>query len=290
MRMKQGVLCIIVWMCLGLLQAQAQIATDILDEVSDSVGGITDVLFPGVTNIRLGAGPAVSPDYEGSDDYRIKALPLLSFRYRDLIEVDNNHLRVNFFGFNPTVHEKHFQAGPLLNINFGRDENNNPALAGLGNIGTSLELGVFGSYSLGPTRTRIRYLHGVTGGHSGTKVIGDVRVVLLKTDKAAVSASINTTWADNSYMSEYFSINPAQALASGMPRFNAGAGLKDTGIGITGNYELSRRWAILVHADYKRLLGDAADSPIVSLRGSPDQAAAGVFLIFSFEKKEPSQK
>jgi len=277
-------------MCLGLPRAHAQIATDILDEVSDSVGNITDVLFPGVTNIRLGLGPTISPDYEGSDDYKIKALPLVSFRYKDLIEVDNNNLRVNFFGFNPTVHEKHFRAGPLLKIDFGRNENDNPALAGLGNIGTSVELGVFGSYSAGPTRTRIRFFHDVAGGHSGTRVIGDVRLVLLKTDKAAVSSSINTTWADNNYMSEFFSITPAQSLASGMPRFNAGAGLKNAGIGITGNYELTRRWAVLVHADYKRLLGDAVDSPIVSLHGSPNQFATGVFLIFSFEKKEQSQK
>ena len=289
MRMKQGLICIIVWMCLGLPRARAQIATDIIDDVSDSVGSITDVLFPGVTNIRLGLGPTISPDYEGSDNYKIKALPLLSFRYKDLIQVDNNHLRVNLFGFNPTIHSKRFRAGPQLNIDFGRDENNNPALAGLGNIGTSVELGVFGSYSAGPTRTRIRFLHGIAGGHSGTRIIGDVRLVLLKTDKIAVSTSISTTWADNSYMDKFFSINPAQSVASGMRLFNAGAGLKDAGVGITGNYELSRRWAVLIHADYKHLLGDAADSPIVSLRGSHNQAAAGVFLIFSFEKKQ-SQK
>lgn len=285
MRRKQGLVCIIIWMSLGLPRAHAQIATDILDEISDSVGNITDVLLPGVTNIRLGLGPAISPDYEGSDNYRIRALPLISFRYRDLVEVDNNHLRVNFFGFNPTVHSRHFRAGPQLNIDFGRDETDDPALAGLGNIGTSVELGIFGSYSTGSVRTRFRFLHDVAGGHSGSKVIGDVRTVLLKTDKAAVSASVSATWVDNNYMDKFFSINQAQSLASGMPVFNAGAGLKDTGVGITGNYQFSRRWAVLVHADYRRLLGDAADSPIVSLRGSPDQFAAGVFAIFSFDGK-----
>lgn len=289
MRLIQGLLFITV--CLPLAQARAaEIATEIFDELGDSVGSITDVLFPGVTNIRLGLGPVLSPDYEGSDDYNIRPLPLVSFRYKDLIEVDNNHLRVNVFGLNPTFHEKHFRAGPQLKIDFGRDENDNPALAGLGNIGTSVELGVFGSYTAGPTRTRIRFLHDVAGGHSGTKVLGDVRLVLLKTDTTAVSGSLSTTWADNRYMDEFFSINAAQSLASGMTTFNAGSGIKDAGIGITANYRLSRRWAVLVHADYKRLLGDAADSPIVAQRGSPNQAAAGVFAIFSFDGKKNSEE
>lgn len=283
MRFSHGLMNTVFLLCLAQSQARAaQIATDILDEVSDSVGSITDVLFPGVTHVRLGLGPVISPDYEGSDDYNIKPLPLVSFRYKDLIEIDNNHLRVNVFGLDPTVRKKHFKAGPQLKIDFGRNENDNPDLAGLGNIGTSVELGLFGSYSAGPTRTRIRFLHDVAGGHSGTRVIGDVRLVMLKTDTTAVSGFISATWADNNYMDKFFSINTAQFLDSGMAAFNAGSGIKDAGIGVTANYKLSRRWAVLVHADYKRLLGDAADSPIVARRGSPNQAATGVFAIYSF--------
>jgi len=269
-------------LCVGSPQARAQVTSSIIDEFGDSIGDITDVLFPGVTNIRLGLGPAISPDYEGADNYDIKPLPLLSFRYKDLIEVDNNHLRVNLFGLNSLVRKKHFRAGPQIRVDFGRDEDDNPDLSGLGNIGTSVELGVFGSYTVGPARARIRVLHDVAGGHSGTKVIGDVRWVLLKTDRLAVSGSASTTWADNTYMDEFFGINTAQALASGLPSFNAGAGLKDAGISVVANYKLSRHWALLGNVEYKRLLGDAGDSPIVSTRGSADQAAAGVFVIYSF--------
>jgi outer membrane protein len=50
--------------------------------------------------------------------------------------------------------------------------------------------------------------------------------------------------------------------------------------GIT--HQLSRSFGIYGYAGYDRLIGDAADSPIVRLRGSPDQFSGGVALYFSF--------
>jgi outer membrane protein len=283
MHLNKRLVATVLCLYLGQAQVHAQVSTDIIDAVADSIGDITDVLFPGVSNIRLGLGPAISPDYEGSDDYKVRAAPLVSLRYKDLITVNNNNVRVNLFGFDKLVKlNKHFKAGPLIRIYSGRDENDNPDLAGLGDTGTSVELGIFGSYSRGPARTRIRIFHDVAHGYSGTRIIGDVRLVLLKTDKIAVTGSINSTWVDNNYMDTFFSVNQAQSLASGLPVYNAGSGIKDTGIEIVANYELSRRWAFMANANYKRLLGDAADSPVVSLRGSANQVTAAVFMIYSF--------
>src|SRR3546814_4881132 len=39
-------------------------------------------------DIRLGAGALVKPDYEGSDDYEVAPLPLLSVNYRDIVLLD----------------------------------------------------------------------------------------------------------------------------------------------------------------------------------------------------------
>lgn len=289
MHLKKKLAGTVLCLCLGQSQVHAQVSTDAIDAVADSISDITDVLFPGVSNIRLGLGPAISPDYEGSDDYKVRAAPLVSLRYRDLITVNNNSVRVNLFGVDKLVElNKHFKAGPLFRIESGRDENNNPALEGLGNTGTSVELGIFGSYSRGPARTRLRVFHDVAHGHSGTRVIGDVRLVMLKTDKVAVTGSISSTWVDNNYMDNFFSVNQAQSLASGLPVYNAGSGIKDAGVGIVANYELSPRWAFMGNVNYTRLLGDAADSPIVSLRGSANQVTAAVFVIYSFGVKQKS--
>lgn len=277
-------------LCLCLVQAQAQVSTDIIDNVTDSIGDITDVLFPGISNIRLGLGPAISPRYEGSERYKIKAAPLISLRYKDLVTVDNNSVRVNMFGLNSSVNGTRFKVGPEFRIAHGRKEKKDPDLAGLGNTGTSVELGVFGSYRLGPTRTRLRLFHDVANGHNGTRVIGDIRYVMLESEDIVVTSSVSSTWADNNYMDTFFSVNTAQSLASGLPVFNAGSGIKDAGIGIVANYKISTRWAVLFNTNYKRLLGDAADNPLVSLRGSANQFSGAVFVIYSFVGKKQSTK
>lgn len=282
MRLINGLICTVLCLSLGQTQARAQDAGHMTNSVASSIGDLTDVLFPGVTNLRVGLGSTISPDYEGSDDYHLKTTPLVSLRYRNVITVHNNKVSVNVLDIDRQVGNERFKAGPELRIDSGRDESDSPDLAGLGDTGTSVEVGVYGSYTRGRTRTRVRIFHDVANGHSGTRVVGDVRLVMLERAKFAVIGSISGTWADNIYMDTFFAVNRAQSQASGLPVFSAGAGIKDADIRIVGNYKISQRWSLVVSTDYKRLLGDAADSPIVSQRGSANQAAGAAFITYDF--------
>lgn len=281
-RLVEVLICSVLSTTIGQTQARAQVRGHIADSVAVSIGDLTDVLFPSVTNLRVGLGSTISPDYEGSDDYHVRATPLVSLRYSDVIKINNNNVSVNVVGIDRQVGSDRFRAGPEFRIDSGRDESDSPDLAGLGDTGIRVELGVYGSYTRGRTRTRIRIFHNVANGHSGTRVVGDVRLVMLERAKVAVIGSISGTWADSSYMETFFGVNQAQSQASGLPVFNAGAGIKDARIGISVNYRISHRWALVVHTDYERLLRDAADSPIVSLRGSPNQATGALFMTYAF--------
>src|SRR3546814_9146775 len=69
------------------------------------------------------------PDYEGSDDYEVAPLPLLSVNYRDIVFLDKTTtLGANVFTLRgPGPNDKlHF--GPLLRYQFGRDQDSNDAL------------------------------------------------------------------------------------------------------------------------------------------------------------------
>ncbi len=266
----------------GGAPAKAQSLDGILTNVTDTLSDVTDVLVPGITNIRVGLGPVVSPAYEGSDDYKIKAAPVISFRYRDLIQVDNNRIRVNIFGRDGFIESENFKAGPLLRLDFGRDETDSPDLAGLGNVGTSLELGAFASYTAGPVRARLRLRQDVISGHSGMTVIGDVSVAIYRDERLAVTGTGHMTYADNSYMDSFFSVTAAQALTSGLAAFDAGSDLKDIGISFGANYFISDTWSVLAHAGYEKIMGDAKSSPIVSVRGSSNQFTGGIFAIYTF--------
>lgn len=262
--------------------AKAQSLDGILTNVTDTLSDVTDVLLPGVTNIRVGLGPILTPAYHGSDDYKVKAAPVISFRYRDLIQVDNNRIRVNVFGRDSIIESENFKAGPLLRLDFGRDESDSPDLAGLGEVGTSLELGAFASYTAGPVRARVRLRQDVISGHSGMTVIGDVSVAIYRDERLAVTGTGHMTYADNSYMDSFFSVTAAQALTSGLAAYDAGSDLRDIGISFGANYFVSDTWSVLAHAGFEKIMGDAKDSPIVSVQGSSNQFTAGIFAIYTF--------
>ncbi len=188
--MRVGIGLAVAALGLSFTQAQAQTIDGLLSNVTDTISDVTDVMLPGVTNVRIGVGPVLTPAYEGSNDYKIKAAPLISLRYRDLIQIDNNRIRVNVFGRDSLFQSENFKAGPLARIDFGRDENDSPDLTGLGNVGISIELGLFAQYTFGPTRLRVRGQQDVASGHSGMLVTTDLGVAIYRSDRLAVTGSL----------------------------------------------------------------------------------------------------
>ncbi|MDX2223158.1 MAG: MipA/OmpV family protein [Rhodospirillaceae bacterium] len=256
------------------------------DNVFSDTAGIfsemLDTLMPGVTNVRLGLGPAWSPRFEGSDNYKVRAAPLISLRYRDLIEIDNNNLRVNILGRGNLLDSANFSAGPLVKVDFGRDESDSIDLRGLGKVGTSLELGVFGAYTAGPARYRLKFRQDVTSGHSGLLIDADVTLAVYRSDTFAVGSRLSTTWASSDYMNSYFGVTAAQAAASGLAVYRAGSGMKDVTLSAGGEYRFSERWALVLNGSVSQLLSDAKNNPLVDTRGSPTQLSLGAFAVFTF--------
>ncbi|MEX2352713.1 MAG: MipA/OmpV family protein, partial [Gammaproteobacteria bacterium] len=273
MRFYPGTAGILFFCFVCTAPAQVIDSDAVVSAVTDTLTDVTDSFLSDIHNARIGLGPVASPDYDGSDDYKLSIKPLLTLRYRDVVQIDNNRLRVFVVGSELMVPSEKFKAGPLLKIGSGRDESGNTDLAGLGEVGNSIELGVFASYETGPAQLRLRLQQDIANGHSGMMIIGDVQVGFYRTDKMTIIGSISLTWANENYMESSFGVNGAQSVASGLPVFNAGSGLKDIRGGFGANYNISEYWSILGFAGYARSLGDANDSPIVTLRGSANQVA-----------------
>ena len=83
-------------------------------------------------------------------------------------------------------------------------------------------------------------------------------------------------------MSAFFGVTAAQALASGLTTFTATSGLKDISLAFGANYKVTDSWALVANAGYSKLLGDAKNSPIVSVQGSSSQFVGGIFAVYSF--------
>ncbi len=276
----------LVFLGLSVTSARAQILDETLDTVTETLTYITDEVLVGITNFRAGAGPVLKPDYRGSNNYKVSFTPLLSFKYRDVLQFDNNRIRINIFGSDSIIPTENFTAGPSLSVDFGRDEKANPALEGLGDVGASGEIGIFASYKFGPTRLRLRMRRDVTSSFSGMKIAGDFRVVVYNKDKTTMVGAISSSWVDNDYMEKFYGVTPEQSLSSGLPEFDPSSGIMDVSLQFGLNQQISSKWAAIIYTNYTRLLGDVANSPIVDQSGSPSQISLSggysLFIVFKF--------
>lgn len=231
--------------------------------------------------VMLGAGAIYMPEFEGSKDSEIQPFPFISVEYRDIAYIRGPEIGVNVIRLQATE-DFSIKAGPVARYRRDRPEDRNTALRGLGDVGTAIELGGALSFDYRQAWVRISLAKDVAGGHDGLVGEGEAGIRFNLSDTLNASASARASWADKDYMSTYFGVTAAQAARSGLPVYRAGSGLKDVGAGLNLNYMLGEHWMVSAIGGYSRLLGDAADAPLVVRRGSPDQWQGGLFLAYRF--------
>ncbi|MEM6667002.1 MAG: MipA/OmpV family protein, partial [Pseudomonadota bacterium] len=89
-------------------------------------------------------------------------------------------------------------------------------------------------------------------------------------------------FADDEYMDTYFGVSNAEAARSRFTAFDAGAGIKSAGVIADTRYQWNDNWAVTAEASWHRLVGDAADSPVVDLAGEENQFTAGIGVAYRF--------
>jgi len=239
-------------------------------------------------SFSFGLGAAIAPRFIGSDNYVANPLPLITW-------VKNGRtLRNNGFGFEYDVTQgSTFDFGPILRIDTGRDDlnsANDPVIEALGKISLTAELGGF----VATTRPLITSRKGppilwtarasivqAVSGHEGFIIEGAVGIVR-PSRKWITSVTATTSFASGSYQDAYFSVTGAQSIASGLATFDADAGLRDIGVGAFVRYNINSKWSFNTIASFRRLVGDAADSPIVTERGSANQGFLGLNVSYTW--------
>ena len=242
--------------------------------------------------VTLGTGSLVTPSYEGDDDYDVMILPNIQLRYEDRFFASVQEGA----GYN-LLRAGNFTAGPIGRIKFSRKEDGDQTftisgsktddLLGLGDVNTTLELGGFLRYRSGPFSAGAELRQAVSG-HDGLVMNIDMNVsgrITTFGPPVIWSAGPRLKIVDDNYNTAYFGVNPAQSSASGLPVYEAGAGLHSFGVGALAFLPLDRKgqWSLVAFTGYDRLTGDVGDSPLVRMRGRADQFSAGVFLSYTFD-------
>jgi outer membrane protein len=177
------------------------------------------------------------------------------------------------------------RAGPVGKFVASRKANSYSELNGLGDVNAAIELGGFVEYfPVDWFRTRVELRQGF-GGHHG--VVADVSadVIVPVMQRFTVSGGPRFTWESTNATSPYFGIDAVQAMATGLPAFNAKGAAHSIGAGAQVSYRINPQWEVHSYIEYERLLGDAAASPLVTFRGSPNQTTIGIGASYSFDVK-----
>lgn len=232
--------------------------------------------------VTLGAGGLYRPRYEGSSIYRPMVGPTIDLLYADRLFLSTGEgIGVNL------LRGKGYRAGVAVSYDLGRDVNIDDRLRGLGDIAPAAEAKIFGEVALLPVVLRLDVRRGL-GGHDGFIAdVGAYMPIPLDGDsgkKTVAFVGPTVTLADSNYMQSYFGVGVRQAaraqqLGNPLRRYDADGGLKSAGVGATVLHHFSERWFVEGQAAWSRLLGSAADSPIVT---SDSQFTGGLSFGYHF--------
>jgi len=230
------------------------------------------------TATSLGLGFGIVPDYEGSSDYTVVPLPYLSMRFANNMSIlwVANKASANL------VPSGNWMAGPIVEYIRSRADVDNNRVDRMKNVDAALMMGGFVGYRIDRFSFVFEAMADVADGNDGVVLrLKGLYHMPINEEWSALFIAY-TTYADNDYMEAYFGVDGADSRRSGLKTYDADAGFKDVGFVVPVTYSPFEHWSFMGAVGYKRLVGDAEDSPVVDDAGDPNQFVAGAFAIYKF--------
>lgn len=209
------------------------------------------------SSLILGAGAIYAPEYEGSEDYKVRALPVINYRNGRFFAGS-----LGGVGYDLSNNED-LSFGPLLSYQFGRDEDDNERLEGLGDIDGGADIGAFARWNLQPFSVNTTVKYGL-GDVDGVQLKLGVGYALPLGPKDNLSFDASIDWADETVMSTFFGVTPEQSARSGLAAYDADSGIRRYGVGASWTHAYTPQIFSTLNAGIYQLGGEAADSPITT--------------------------
>lgn len=269
--------------------------TTVLAQVPDAPTEAAGLDTPDRTDVRqkewrwtLGLGPALMPEYEGSDKYTLVPLPL--------VKAQKGPVHATLLGLHLTsnlIPDANWRLGPSLNVRRGYGNADEKSVRQL-DVDREFELGVKGGYDIplgsagGGVRPRstlalaAEFLVDVSDKSNGYILTPSVTYKTALSERWSLGAGANFSYASDGYMSYYFGVSNGDAAKTGLKGRSADADVKDFSLFGSVGYALTEAWRVSVIAQYKRMVGDAEDSPVVDDKGDANNAALGLVVSYTW--------
>jgi outer membrane scaffolding protein for murein synthesis (MipA/OmpV family) len=243
----------------------------------------------------VGLGVFSVPDWYGSGDQEARAAPLVRYAFDETryIQLVGPELRANL------MPRTDIRFGPLLRFRQRRDDDvNDNIVSHMRPVASATEIGVFADYHmpLEPNRPLHKVVFSAdlvgntTGVYSGPT--GNIRATYFYPFEQGImghplvgTLGFGLFLASDHFNDRYFGIHGSDVLLfpkrAGQP-YKADGGLTSIKIPFSLSSQVDPKWLVTVAGRYERLLGDAADSPVVKDRGDENQWIIGIAASYLF--------
>jgi outer membrane protein len=222
--------------------------------------------------IELGLSGGAAPTYMGSSELGATVSPIIRIERLNIpgvIDIDKSRSQGGF------------KFAPSIGVQAARTSADHPELTGLDDIDMTFELGgkvgyefIFNDALSAEVYGEARYAFGGAEG-----LVGDVGVDVTArlTPQLEVVGGVSAALSDEGYTDTYYGVSGAESAASGgaFDAFDPTGGVTSVGIKVAAKYEFIPDTFFNANAEYRKLVGSAADSPIVQA-GRDDQFIFGV--------------
>lgn len=217
-------------------------------------------------NFSAGLGVAAFPRYPGARTTRVLPLPLVTATYKDFFFADI----LKGVGVQGEV-VKGLTLSAAVGANFdSRESKDNAKLSGLRDISVAPAVILGADYTLGRTFMSVNLSERLgSGTRRGGVASAELGYNVWTGANLKVGAGVTAHAMDKTYARNFFGIDAAQSVASGLPVYEAKAGLRDAGLFVQGQYQIDDHWSLSSRIALVKLSSSAGRSPIVERRVQP---------------------
>ncbi|MCS4504194.1 hypothetical protein KBTX_01228 [wastewater metagenome] len=226
------------------------------------------------TTVRLGAGVLHAPSYRGSDDHDTDPVPYFDIRHGPFYATVTDGIGWDVF------RRTGLRVGPFVTRAGGRSDAGD--LEGLESVDGGALAGIAAHWRRGPWRLRGDIATPVTGDLEGLRARVGTRYAGRIGQRWRYAVGPDLTWGDDDWNDALFAVSPAGSARSGLDAFHPGGAYYEVRVTARVTRRLGAGWSVTAITRAGRILGDAADSPIVADVGDANQTAAGIVLSYAF--------
>lgn len=226
----------------------------------------------------VGAGIIHMPGWLGSSQYRNQWAPFVQVTVDKTVTLSTSDgLTVDF------IHRDGWQGGLYGNYTWGRSHDDlGPQLAGIvDSLSPRINGGGYIEYH---PNEAINFGASLSHDTQGAGAYLNAYIDSGLPSFWGIEHSLQLQWQamNAAAMRRFFGVTPAQAEQLGTATWRPGAGAQQIELEYDALLPVTRRTGIVLSLEYARLLGDAADSPLVRRYGSANQLSTSLAYVYRF--------